>query len=484
WREPEWVAATAAPAGAGRFQLTEPGAMALVANNVTVNATRADGGTIVLAVGREADVVGWVGQDPYSLIGGLADWDTLSTTALNPEGAITADNPAGSDLWVAESVADGTATLRWDDRPGRWVLLAASVGDDAPAPVVEFSWRREVTTPLVAPLVIPGGFLIVVGLAWLAFSLRRGRAVPEPKKPQATVDTADLKDWLDDENSLPVEASPASATPTAGALIFAPVEKADDSAAVAASEPAASPEADTTSASSAPATPKPGTSTPGTSAETDEAPPITSSIELPSRREQRAQAAKRRRGGQPASPSSPPAAFPAGVSDETAGTKPEGQPSVSWAPFGQASASQTSAGPSPDAPAGRATAATVPAAAVPDASAPAAAPDAAVSDAAVPSGPVTASVNLPTRRQLREAALAQRAAENPSLAARVKGALTGSIPVVAPPPRPTPGQEEPEAPEQTVTGLTRAVRRTRSEAWREAWGIDDEDQQDNEGAGK
>lgn len=210
WRDSDTVVATTAYTGDGTVLVTAPGVLDLVAEDVTIRATAPGEQQVTLAIGREADVTGWVGEDPHGVVTGLSDWDALATRAVDApaaedepaegdapadgespaegetpaEGDATAEtpvagvDPAGSDMWLEEATGAGSASLRWSDQPGRWQLLAAGVGEDAVAPTVELSWPRQVETPFLWPGVIGGGVLILLGLGIGAASLRPRRRGP------------------------------------------------------------------------------------------------------------------------------------------------------------------------------------------------------------------------------------------------------------------------------------------------------------------
>jgi len=169
WRPADHVQAEAIAAGATTLLVTEPGVLELVDDTVTVRASAPAGSTVVLAVGREADVRAWVGLDPHTRVTGLADASTLaaepgqpvappveappadgaspeptddaspettddaspettddapsSTAVEDPESA--APDPSGSDMWLVETSGEGSAELSWTREPGRFSLLVA-----------------------------------------------------------------------------------------------------------------------------------------------------------------------------------------------------------------------------------------------------------------------------------------------------------------------------------------------------------------------
>jgi hypothetical protein len=173
WRAPETVTAALPQQPEAPLVVTAPGVLDLVADRVSVRATAPDGAPVVLALGREQDVSGWVGDAAHVTVTGLGSWTELETSAT--EGPMEVPSPAGSDLWIAEATGDGEAEMSWVAEPGRWSLLAASDGRQR-APVVELTWNREVATPLLVPGLVIGALLVLAGVALAVVSARRGRA--------------------------------------------------------------------------------------------------------------------------------------------------------------------------------------------------------------------------------------------------------------------------------------------------------------------
>jgi hypothetical protein len=248
WRDSDTVVATTAFTGDGTVLVTEPGVLDLVAEDVTIRATVPGEQQVTLAIGREVDVTGWVGQDPYGAVTGLSDWDALATRAVVPEDPEPAEtetpaegetpaetetpaegetpaeeapvvgaDPAGSDMWFEESSGTGSASLRWSDQPGRFQLLAAGVGEDAVAPTLELSWPREVETPFLWPGVIGGAVLILLGLGIGAASLRPKRRGPTSGRRTAagTTTTPTTAPTTEEPSSGPAGTSGEALTETA-----------------------------------------------------------------------------------------------------------------------------------------------------------------------------------------------------------------------------------------------------------------------------
>ena len=160
WRDSDTVTATV-PAQAGApLVVTEPGVLSLYSSEVTVRATAPDGSPVVLVIGREMDVEGWVGDTPHVVVDGLAERELLATTLV--EGTGTGASPAGSDMWIAEVGGSGEAELEWSRAPGRWSLIAATDGS-AEAPVLLLTWPQVVSTPYLIPGLVVGALLLIGG---------------------------------------------------------------------------------------------------------------------------------------------------------------------------------------------------------------------------------------------------------------------------------------------------------------------------------
>lgn len=172
--------------------VTMPGVLDAVDPSVTIRATAEDDEQVVLAIGRTAEVEAWLADAEHLRVSGLSSWEELTTEIITAEEPDTTDepatdepatedeaedteagglpDPAGSDLWVAETVGTGTAELTWTDSPGRWSLVAATDGT-GPAPLVELEWGRQMTTPWLVPGIVLGTGVLVVGVVLIV--LRR-----------------------------------------------------------------------------------------------------------------------------------------------------------------------------------------------------------------------------------------------------------------------------------------------------------------------
>ncbi len=214
WRADDVLRASATADQA--IVVTDPGVLEMAGDPVTVTATVPDGGHVVLAIGRDTDVEGWVGTDAHQRVSGLVSWHALALTSaprpgtaspgeatapapdeatgsasVAPDEAATATavpDAAASDMWVARAAGEGSAELTWQAQPGRWSLLVVgSAADGAAAPpTLELAWPRTVTTPYLVPGSVVGAVLALLALLLLGRDVRRGHHGPAEWTPVLT----------------------------------------------------------------------------------------------------------------------------------------------------------------------------------------------------------------------------------------------------------------------------------------------------------
>lgn len=209
---------------AGSAPLTIIDAATLNANAGTQSIEVTADGDIVLAYGRTADVLAWVGEASYNEV----DWDAeageLTTTVVTgTERAEDVPSPAGSDLWLREFTGTGALTRKINAPEGISIIIAVEpAGSVAPdgSPIAQtpdtatggaggapdtaesarpleltITWPLDNSAPASGPLVVGGIVLLLVGLGaflWALVRLRRGsgprraaRKLPKrPKPPQ------------------------------------------------------------------------------------------------------------------------------------------------------------------------------------------------------------------------------------------------------------------------------------------------------------
>lgn len=194
WRASDEVVATLPAAPEAPLVVTEPGVLEMVASDVTVTATAPDGAPVLLAIGSDVDVTGWVADAAVVQVTGLASWTELATDAVDGEAQVPDPAKHGSDMWVAQATGSGEASLEWSQAEGRWQLLAATDGTSA-APTITLTWPQDVRTPYLVPGLVVGGLLVVAGVILLVLPRRRGgdddaEAADEATSPPAEDEAA------------------------------------------------------------------------------------------------------------------------------------------------------------------------------------------------------------------------------------------------------------------------------------------------------
>ena len=209
WRPSDTAVMTTGTQTGSTLLTTAPGVLGLVDDSVTISASSSPDATVVLAIGREVDVKGWIGEDPALVVTGASSWEDLTVTSTvpevepSPEASADPDAPAdevpaepapavqpdpqGSDMWLASAAGSGTASLTWDASSSDRVLLVAAVGENATTPVLTLSWPRTVTTPLMWPGIALGVLLIIAGGIYGFVTLRsRGKGTTTPTNTSAS----------------------------------------------------------------------------------------------------------------------------------------------------------------------------------------------------------------------------------------------------------------------------------------------------------
>lgn len=210
WRADDVLVATAT--ADEHTVITDAGVLEMAGDAVTVRATAGSADPVTLVVGRDTDVLGWVGDDPHQRVSGLDGWHELrldapaadptaaatdAATAAATDGATqppaedataaadeaaegeaadepTAVDPAGSDMWVLEATGEGSAELEWTvQAEGRWSVMAVSTG--ATPPTISLAWPQTVTTPWLWPAAGAGALLVALSLLLLMRDVLRAR---------------------------------------------------------------------------------------------------------------------------------------------------------------------------------------------------------------------------------------------------------------------------------------------------------------------
>ncbi|MHA7269614.1 hypothetical protein [Arthrobacter sp. HLT1-20] len=180
WLPPAMLTA-ATPADLGATPLTVISPQMLKTRDGQFTLTVKSDGPIQLAVARERDIIGWIGDAAYTQVDGAND-DFSALTTQNKAGSATVPNPAGSDMWVSEEKGTGELTYTWQ-APGHgdWALLLSSDGT-APAPTnISMTVDNEAGTPWAVPLMILGSAMLAAAALLFLIAPRKPKSgVPAP----------------------------------------------------------------------------------------------------------------------------------------------------------------------------------------------------------------------------------------------------------------------------------------------------------------
>lgn len=212
----------------GDAPLTVVDAATLNANAGTQGIELGGEGDLVLAYGRTADVMAWVGDASYNEIGWDAEAQELTSRVVTgTEPSAEVPSPVGSDLWLREFTGTDTLTRKINAPEGISVIIAASpaaatateeaaadgtatdetattdgtategtteagAADVSEPLTLSITWPLDNSAPASGPLIIGGVVLLLGGLGAFLWALvhargRRGprRNVPKlPKRPK------------------------------------------------------------------------------------------------------------------------------------------------------------------------------------------------------------------------------------------------------------------------------------------------------------
>ena len=209
------------------------GAPYIVISGSTLNANegqqtlKVDGATApFVAYGRTADVMAWVGDEPYSRVSydaataslkstlvahgdgkadskGKADatatpTPTASAATAAPSASPSASapaqasdhtasldpsapNPNGSDLWLDQFTGAKAKTTTMNVPDGVSVIIATDGAHAAPQ-TVSLTWPRDTRTPWAGPLILLGGLLAIAGIVFYILALRHLRRGRGPRR--------------------------------------------------------------------------------------------------------------------------------------------------------------------------------------------------------------------------------------------------------------------------------------------------------------
>ncbi|AYG02116.1 hypothetical protein [Gryllotalpicola protaetiae] len=173
-----------------------------------------------VAYGRTADVLAWVGKEPYTRISYNAQTESLTSTLVrdgksgtggtsdatpSPTATPTAGgtptagasekasartpasldpkapNPDGSDLWLDQFTGVKAATTTMNVPDGVSVIIASDGAHAAPDSV-SLTWPMDTRTPWAGPLISLGGLVAAAGVVFYILALRHLRRGRGPRR--------------------------------------------------------------------------------------------------------------------------------------------------------------------------------------------------------------------------------------------------------------------------------------------------------------
>lgn len=136
-------------------------------------------GSVTAVIGRDHDVLGWVGESAYA----TAQLDEQDEFSLDQHSGNEDPLPAisGNDMWVEEYEGDGQVQFDIDVPVGFSVAITGDSGAPAPADV-RVEWPYDATTPLFGPLMTAGLIFLALALLFFLLALRRHRRRRGPQR--------------------------------------------------------------------------------------------------------------------------------------------------------------------------------------------------------------------------------------------------------------------------------------------------------------
>ncbi|WP_025157485.1 hypothetical protein [Leifsonia aquatica] len=209
---PTQLTASATVTGDARYVVIAGSALNAHSGQQTLSVSGApDVKSQVVAIGRTADVMAWLGSEKYVAVGYDSAADTLTTRSVTPKassdssdststpsptsteaaGSTTENsapqkseagpNPTGSDLWLEEYDGEDAQVTRMSIPDGVSVLVASDGIKPAPS-MIHITWPVDSSTPWAFPLIIGGLVLLVIGIALYLWGLYTHRKARGPRR--------------------------------------------------------------------------------------------------------------------------------------------------------------------------------------------------------------------------------------------------------------------------------------------------------------
>ena len=189
WRPSSEIAASAKVSG--RYAMTDPGVLSMVAERSTlvVHAT-ASKTRVCIALSTRKDAAGWLAGSKYTRITGMSDWQTLTTSTQKASGSSAAQDSAvefeSSDMW--RSVKCGTGNVSLTSRAtSSDVIALIDTGSNSARTSVTVHWVRAKLPDFATPFYFIAALLAlmtVLSASVFAMPDTKRRKVPGEPKPK------------------------------------------------------------------------------------------------------------------------------------------------------------------------------------------------------------------------------------------------------------------------------------------------------------
>ncbi|MGO2607227.1 MAG: hypothetical protein ACTH8V_08940 [Brachybacterium tyrofermentans] len=218
WAPPTETTATVELSSPGPAVVIDPGVLYVGGQKGEV--TIEGSSDVSLITADNSDIEAYLADTSYTRITGASDWSTLSTEAVNPEGATELSDPTGSDLWrtvetkpspYTVEIADFAAEEHGDNQQAYRAILVVTDGTEAGADSVSITWPVENENEWVPFAYAGGAAIAVIGLVLLVVSIGGRRREDDEDAELEATDAATETDRaaVDPE----VEAGAAAGTP-------------------------------------------------------------------------------------------------------------------------------------------------------------------------------------------------------------------------------------------------------------------------------
>lgn len=178
WAPPTETTATVELSSPGPAVVIDPGVLYVGGQKGEV--TIEGSSDVSLITADNSDIEAYLSDTAYTRITGASDWSTLSTEAVNPEGAGELSDPTGSDLWrtvetkpspYTFEIADFAAEEHGDNQQAYRAILVVTDGTEAGADSVSITWPVENENEWVPFAYAGGAAIAVIGLVLLVVSI-------------------------------------------------------------------------------------------------------------------------------------------------------------------------------------------------------------------------------------------------------------------------------------------------------------------------